>query len=130
MGEASLGQPVRLDKWLWAVRLFKTRSMAITACTNGRICIQGNPVKPSRSVKEGDVITAVVNGLMRTVRVLKTIHQRVGADRVPEVLEDLTPPEVYQAAQEARALGGFIPRPRGLGRPTKRDRRALAGLQT
>ena len=120
---------VRIDRWLWAVRLFKTRSLAISACTNGRVCILGKPVKPSRTVKAHDVVEAVVNGVPRTVKVLKTLHQRVGADRVPEMLEDLTPPEVYAASREARSHGGFVPRPKGLGRPTKRDRRALGEME-
>ena len=116
---------VRMDKWLWAVRLFKTRTFAIEACHNGRVCIQGAPVKPSRAARVGDVITISLEGLLRTVRVLRSIERRVAASLVAECLEDLTPAEEYQRAKEARADGGFSPRAKGEGRPTKRDRRAL-----
>ena len=116
---------VRMDKWLWAVRLFKTRSLAIEACHNGRVCIQGAPVKPSRTARVGDVITLSLEGLMRTVRVLRPIERRVAASQAADCLEDLTPAEEYQRAREARTDGGFNPRPKGSGRPTKRDRRAM-----
>ena len=120
---------VRMDKWLWAVRLFKTRTFAIEACHNGRVCIQGATVKPSRSVRVGDVITVSLEGLLRTVRVLRPIERRVAASQVMECLEDLTPTEEYQRAKDARTDGGFSPRPKGSGRPTKRDRRALSRLE-
>lgn len=116
---------VRMDKWLWAVRLYKTRSLAAQACHNGRIRIDGSPVKASRSVRIGDVIMASMPGLTRTVRVLRTLDRRVSAALVPEQLEDLTPKEEYERFREAARLPGFIPRPAGAGRPTKRDRRQL-----
>lgn len=120
---------VRMDKWLWAVRLFKTRSLAIQACNNGRVSIQGVPVKPSRSARPGEVITVSMEGLSRTVRVLRPIERRVSASLVPECLEDLTPAEEYKRAQEVRAASsGFSPRAKGEGRPTKRDRRAMDRL--
>ena len=82
-----------MDKWLWAVRLYKTRSLAAQACQNGRIRIDGTPVKASRSVRVGEIIVASLPGLMRTVRVLQPITHRVGADLVAKQLEDLTPKE-------------------------------------
>ena len=119
---------VRMDKWLWAVRLFKTRSLAIQACNNGRVCIQGVPVKPARAARVGEVITVSVEGLTRTVRVLRPIERRVSASLAAECLEDLTPAEEYARVKEAREGVGFAPRPQGSGRPTKRDRRALDRL--
>lgn len=119
---------VRMDKWLWAVRLFKTRALAIQACQNGRVCIQGAPIKPARSVRVGEVIVVSGEGLQRTVRVLQPIDRRVGAKEVPLALEDLTPAEEYERARQVRANSGFTPRPKGSGRPTKKDRRALNQL--
>lgn len=119
--------PVRMDKWLWAVRLYKTRSLASQACNNGRIRIDGHPVKPSRSVRSGEIIQSAASGLTRTVRVLQPIERRVGASVVAQYLEDLTPKAEYERAREA-ARAGFIPRPKGAGRPTKRERRQMEDL--
>ncbi|MBI1842382.1 MAG: RNA-binding S4 domain-containing protein [Verrucomicrobia bacterium] len=121
---------VRMDKWLWATRLYKTRSQAIAACENGRVLVLDRPVKPSRSVRIGDVITTVAPGLRRTVRVLKPIDRRVAAREVAANLEDLTPPEDYAKAREAAQYSGYTPRPRGAGRPNKKDRRALQALES
>src|SRR3954466_14297583 len=86
---------VRLDKWLWAVRLYKSRSLAIQACQGGHVKIAGHRIKPSRELRPGEVITALTGRVHRTVKVLALLEQRVGAPRVPEFLEDLTPPEEY-----------------------------------
>ncbi len=116
---------VRMDKWLWSVRLFKTRGLAIAACDNGRVKLSGQTVKPSRSLRVGDVITVAGTELTKTVKVLQLIDKRVGAREVPEIMEDLTPQEDYARARERRELDGFTPRPQGTGRPSKKDRRAL-----
>ena len=120
---------VRIDKWLWATRHYKTRSLAISACENGRVLVLDQPVKPSRTVRVGDVITTVSPGLRRIVRVLEAIDRRVGASEVATKLEDLTPPEDYARAREIAQQNGYSARPRGAGRPSKKDRRALNAFE-
>jgi len=114
----------RIDKWLWAVRLYKTRSLATDACRNGRITINGAPAKPSKSVREGDTVTVRKPPVTYTFRVLQAIENRVGAKLVPEMLENLTPKEQYDILDTVR-ISGFVNRARGTGRPTKKDRRDL-----
>ena len=116
---------MRMDKWLWAVRLYKTRSLAAAACTNGRVLVDDVPVKPARTVRVGELIRAVCGDLQRTVKVIGLTEHRVGAPLVSEYLEDLTPPEEREKARLNRPPPGFIPRPKGAGRPTKKDRRAF-----
>lgn len=114
----------RLDKWLWAVRIYKTRTLAADACKNGRIAINGAQAKPSRSVKVGDEVSVRKAPVTYTFRVLQTIEKRVGAKLIPEILENITPPEQYEVLEMSR-ISGFVDRARGTGRPTKKDRRAL-----
>ena len=119
---------VRMDKWLWSVRLFKTRSLAAEACAAGKVRIHGQPVKPARSVHPGEQLTVALTipsgVLTRTVKVVGLIDKRVGAKLVPNYLEDLTPAEELAKLSEKPALAeGY--RPPGAGRPTKRDRRIL-----
>ncbi len=118
---------VRIDKWLWAVRIFKTRSLAIAACHAGRVKIGDQRVKPSRSVHVGEIVTAQVGEIKRTVKVLGQIERRVGAAAVPQFMEDLTPPEEYAKPREQH-LEPLFHRPKGTGRPTKRDRRMIEKL--
>lgn len=113
---------VRIDKWLWCVRLFKSRTLATAACEGGKVKIAGQAVKPARAVKPGDIIEAVAGDVNRTVKVLQLLDQRVGAAKVPEFMEDLTPASEFQKKRESHILGF---RPKGAGRPTKRDRRIL-----
>jgi len=114
----------RIDKWLWAVRLYKTRSLATDACKNGRITVGGTTVKPSKVVHEGDIVTVRKPPVTYTFRVLQAIENRVGAKLVPEMLENLTPQEQYDILDMNR-ISGFVNRARGTGRPTKKDRREL-----
>src|SRR5258708_36117291 len=115
---------VRLDKRLWAVRLYKSRSLATQSCQAGHVKIGGQRVKPSRGIYPGDIISALAAQVHRTVRVLGLLEQRVGALRVGEFLEDLTPPgECARARAEALAAAPRFPR--GVGRPTKKQRRRL-----
>jgi len=117
---------VRLDKWLWAVRLYRTRSLATLACHAGHVKVGGRNVKPSHDVHLGEVICALSGRIHRTVRVLALIEQRVGASLVPQYLEDQTPPEEYA---RARAEAGQNPtHSKGFGRPTKKQRRQLLGI--
>ena len=122
-----ISQSVRLDKWLWAVRLYKSRSLAIQACQGGHVKIAGQRVKPSRAVHPGEVITALAGHTHRTVKVIALLEQRVGARRVSEFLEDLTPAEEYVRAREAARQAKPL-FPKGFGRPTKRQRREMDGL--
>lgn len=121
--------PVRIDKWLWAVRIFKTRSLATKACALGRVHWSGQCIKPSKEIRIGDVLTIRFPGLTRTVRVVGLLERRVSAKEVVGYLEDLTPASEYERAREIRGDFGFIPRPQGAGRPTKKDRRALDSLE-
>lgn len=118
---------MRVDKWLWAVRVFKTRSQAIAACHAGHVKVGGQPLKPSREVRVGDVLEAYASRVQRTVRVRALLDHRVGPPLVSQFLEDLTPPAAYERARaEARATVAHFPR--GWGRPTKKDRRQLDAL--
>ncbi|MEO8429556.1 MAG: RNA-binding S4 domain-containing protein [Verrucomicrobiota bacterium] len=120
-------RPVRIDKWLWAVRLYKTRSQAADACRSGHVRLSGQPVKPSRFVRPGDTITAVTGEITKTVKVLVALETRVGARLVKDYAEDLTPPAEYLKPRE-KALAPFGFRPKGAGRPTKKDRRNMEGF--
>ena len=115
---------VRIDKWLWAVRLYKTRTVAADACRAGEVQVNGQSVKPSRDVHIGEIIKARTGHITRTVRVTGLIQQRVGATLARENVEDLTPPEEFAKPREADYSRGTV-RPRGSGRPTKRDRRKI-----
>ena len=114
----------RLDKWLWAARIFKTRTLASDACKNGRVSITGAQAKPSRTVKPGDEVGVRKPPVTYTFRVRQAIEKRVGAKLLPDVLENITPPEQYEALELSR-ISGFVNRAKGTGRPTKKDRRAL-----
>jgi len=115
---------VRIDKWLWAVRLFKTRSLATEACRKGLVKVDGHTVKASREIKLNDVITAEVNDVVRTIKVLGLISNRVGAVLVSTHAQELTDPAEFQKQRE-RNLSLPVFRPKGLGRPTKKDRRTM-----
>ncbi len=114
----------RIDKWLWAARIFKTRSIAADACKNGRVMVGGTTVKPSRMLKEGETVNVRKPPITYSFKVLKTIEQRVGAKLLPEVYENVTTPDQYELLEMNR-ISGFIDRARGTGRPTKKDRRAM-----
>jgi len=114
----------RLDKWLWAVRLFKTRSLATAACRAGSVSVNARPAKPSREVRPGEIVTVRIGLILRTLAVQAVPVSRVGAPRVGEFCQDRTPPEEYEKARQQR-VQHVLARERGSGRPTKRDRRAL-----
>ncbi len=123
------GEPlthVRLDKWLWAVRLYKSRSLATRACDAGHVKIDGLSVKPSREVRPGLVITALTGRVNRTVKVLALLDRRVGAKVVSQYLQELTSPEEYARAREASEP--LVRFPKGFGRPTKKQRRLIERL--
>ncbi|HKQ39377.1 MAG TPA: RNA-binding S4 domain-containing protein [Verrucomicrobiae bacterium] len=118
---------VRIDKWLWAVRIYKSRSLATAACSAGKVRIAGEALKPSRSVRVGDIITATTGELTRTVRVVAPLERRVGAKLVGDYMEDLTPPSEYQKPREPN-FRPLLLRPKGTGRPTKKERRKIDEL--
>ena len=119
-----MADSARIDKGLWASRIFKTRSIAADACKNGRVTIGGVNVKPSRPLKAGEVVSVKKPPVTYSFRVLKCIEQRVGAKLVPEIYENVTDPKQYELLEMSR-ISGFIDRQRGTGRPTKKDRRAM-----
>ena len=114
----------RIDKWMWAVRIFKTRTIAAEACKKGRISINGALAKAARMIKPGDVIQVRKPPIIYSFKVLQPIEKRVGAKLVSEVMENVTTPDQYELLEMSRA-SGFINRAKGTGRPTKKDRRSL-----
>ena len=114
----------RIDKWLWAARIFKTRSLAADACKNGRVTFNGSTIKPSRMIKAGDTVHVKKSPITYSFKVLKAIEQRVGAKLIPEIYENVTDPKQYELLEMSR-ISGFVDRARGTGRPTKKERRAL-----
>lgn len=121
-------QGVRLDKWLWAARLFKTRAIATDAIKGGKVKINDVAVKPSREVKEGEVIQVQIEQLHKVVQVKTVIKNRVSAKQVPEVYTDLTPKEEYERIEFMHAYKSEY-RDRGAGRPTKKERRLIEKMK-
>ena len=119
----------RVDKWLWATRIFKTRTQATDACKKGRVSVGDNGdgvvVKPSRLIKVGDTIHVRKPPIQYTCRVLALAPNRLGAKLVPEYLENLTPQSQYDLLDVVR-ISGFVDRRKGLGRPTKKEGRQLS----
>ena len=119
-----MAEEARIDKWLWAARIYKTRSIAADACKNGRVTINDVSVKPSHMVKTGETVSVRKPPVTYSFRILKTIEQRVGAKLLPEIYENITPQDQYELLEMNR-ISGFVDRARGTGRPTKKDRRAM-----
>lgn len=124
MAKGESKNEVRIDKWLWAVRLFKTRSIAIEACKKGRVTIKGITVKPSRMIKLGDVVEVRRPPIIYSFEVLGLSESRMGAKLVPEFMRDVTPATQLEILELSK-ISGFVDRARGTGRPTKKDRREL-----
>ena len=116
----------RIDKWLWAMRVFKTRTIATDACKKGRVSMgDGTVVKPSRTIDVGDIIKVRKPPITYTFRVKALTENRLGAKLVPDYLENLTPKSEYDLLEVVK-ISGFIDRLNGLGRPTKREGRELS----
>ena len=115
---------VRIDKWMWATRIFKTRTIAADACKKNRVMIGGVNMKPSRMVKVGDVIQVRKPPITYSFEVLALTDRRMGAKLVPNYLKNVTTPDQYEIL-EMNKISGFVNRAKGLGRPTKKDRREL-----
>ena len=120
-------EEVRIDKYLWSVRIYKTRSEATDACKGGKVRLNGADVKPSKPVREGDVIVARKGAVVYTYKVIRLVDKRQGAKLVPEYAENLTPAEEL-AKLRAPVETFFLKRDRGAGRPTKKDRRQMEDL--
>ena len=118
------GASARIDKWLWAARVYKTRSLAVEAIKNSRVTIDGTAVKPSHTIKEGDIISVRKPPITYSFKVIACIETRVGAKLLPQVYENVTPAEEYEKLEMSR-ISGFVDRQRGTGRPTKKERRQL-----
>ena len=119
---------VRIDKWLWAARLFKTRSIAADAIKGGKVKINDNAVKPSHEVKEGEIIQVQIEQLHKVVQIKTLVKNRVSPKQVPEVYTDLTPAEEYERIEFMHAYKSEW-RDRGAGRPTKKERRMMEKLK-
>ena len=118
---------LRIDKYLWAIRVYKTRTDATDACKGGKVRVNGSDIKPSKAVKVGDVITARKGFVAYTYTVLELIDKRQGAKLVPRYAENLTPQEELDKLR-APVETFFLKRDRGAGRPTKKDRRQMEDL--
>jgi ribosome-associated heat shock protein Hsp15 len=123
-----MDEPVRIDKCLWAVRLFKTRTLATEECKKGRITIEGISVKPSRIPKPGDIIKVRKNPVTYSYKVIGITGKRIGAKLVSEFCVDITPPEELKILEIRQQMSSFD-RDRGSGRPTKKERRELDSFQ-
>ncbi|MBR1769103.1 MAG: RNA-binding S4 domain-containing protein [Bacteroidales bacterium] len=115
---------MRIDKWLWCVRLYKTRSIAAEACSMGKVLLGGQTMKPSKEIKVGDELTINLNPLKKKVKIIGLLNNRIPAKDVPKYYEDLTPQEEYDKIEMMKMMY-FERRDAHTGRPTKRDRRDI-----
>jgi ribosome-associated heat shock protein Hsp15 len=127
MEEKHPASEIRADKWLWAVRIFKTRGLAAEACRKGRVIIDGISVKPSRIIKEGDIISVRKPPVLFKFKVTSLIENRQPAKFVDKYMEDITPPEEKEKSTIKNVVI-FASRERGTGRPTKKERRDIDRL--
>lgn len=117
----------RLDKWLWAVRVCKTRPEATALCRNGRVQVNGLDAKPGRDIHANETVVVRIGALTRTLKVTGIPRSRVAAKLVPEFVQDLTPAAEYERAKQA-GIEHMLARERGRGRPTKKERRDMGRL--
>jgi ribosome-associated heat shock protein Hsp15 len=119
-----MADDIRIDKWLWAVRLFKTRSLAADECRKGKVLINGISAKPSREIREGEIIQLKRPPIVRSYKVIALTENRVSAKLVPEFMVETTPASELQIMEMQKNMG-FYHREPGSGRPTKKERREL-----
>ena len=119
-----MSDQARIDKWLWAVRIYKTRSIAAEACKKGHVSIGERTAKPAHNVRVGDIVNVKKTPITYSFKVLQCAEHRVGAKLVPELMENVTPQEQYNILEMSK-MSGFVGRMRGTGRPTKKERRDL-----
>ena len=124
-----MSDPVRIDKWLWAVRIYKTRSIASDACRNGKVEIQDQKVKPSKSISVGDIVCVKKPPYRFTYKVTGLIGKRVSAKLAATFVEDITPAEELLKVKTIHE-SAFFNRERGTGRPTKKERRTIDRFRT
>ena len=117
----------RIDKWMWATRIFKTRTISAEACKKGRVSVGGASAKPSRTIKVGDIVDVRKPPVTYSFRVLALTENRLGAKLVPQYLENITPQSQLDLLEIVK-ISGFIDRRKGLGRPTKREGRELSSF--
>ena len=117
----------RIDKFLWSVRLYKTRTLASEACKAGKVTLSGHTVKASKEINAGDIIELKKDHIHRSIKVIQPIEKRVGAKLIENFMQDITPEEEYNKLKTLKQ--NFEYRDRGLGRPTKRDRRLLTKIK-
>ena len=122
-----MAEETRIDKYLWAIRVFKTRSDATDACKGGKVRVNGSDIKPSKNVRTGDVISVRKGAVTYTYRIIAVIDKRQGAKLVPQYAENITPEEEL-AKLKAPVETFFLKRDRGSGRPTKKERRQMDSL--
>lgn len=120
---------MRIDKWLWCIRVFKSRTLASEACEGGKVKIEGTSVKPSRNIKIGEVITIQQGYVKRHYKVIGLLEKRVGAPLVKNYAEDITPPEELEKLQTERFVS-YQSKFKGVGRPTKKDRRLIDKMRS
>jgi ribosome-associated heat shock protein Hsp15 len=118
---------IRMDKFLWAVRIYKTRTLAADACSNGQVTIDGMPVKPSRHIKAGEVLMVRKPPIVHTYKVTGLLNNRLSAEKVKDYIIELTPDEEFRKLETARLQKNAV-RDKGTGRPTKRERRDIDKL--
>ena len=121
-----MASEVRIDKWLWAMRIYKTRTISTDACKKGRVTLNEdpNPVKPARMIKIGDIVHVRKSPVTYSFKVKAVTENRLGAKLVPDYMENVTPQDQYDLLDVVK-ISGFIDRRKGLGRPTKREGREL-----
>jgi ribosome-associated heat shock protein Hsp15 len=122
-----MAKSVRIDKYLWAVRVYKTRTLATEACKKGKVSVDEMPAKPSRMVTKGDVIEVKKMPVLYSYRILDPIEKRVGAKIVDQFVENITPQEELYKLEMQDDF--FVKRDRGAGRPTKKERRLLDDIR-
>jgi ribosome-associated heat shock protein Hsp15 len=120
---------VRIDKWMWATRIFKTRTIAAEVCKKNRVMVNNVLAKPSRMIKAGDIIQVRKPPITYSFKVIDLTTNRIGAKLVSNYLENITPPDQYELI-ELQKISGFVDRARGTGRPTKKDRREMDNFST
>ena len=119
-----MAESVRVDKWLWAIRIFKTRSMATEACKKGHVSIGDSTLKPSRMVQVGETVQVRKSPITKSLKILALAEKRMSAKLILDFVEDVTPAEEIELLEMQKNMR-WIARDRGTGRPTKKDRREL-----